>query len=60
MTDNQTDAYPLPSEDENNVFSSSGVAESELPPFQDITEDDIFAHNIDDALLQEIKKAFQI
>ena len=57
MTDNQTDAYPLPSEDENNVFSSSGVAESELPPFQDITEDDIFAHNIDDALLQEIKKA---
>ncbi len=56
MTDNQADAYPMPTEDENNVFPSSGLADPELPPFQNITEDDIFAHNIDDALLQEIKK----
>ena len=55
MTENQTDAYPMPTEGENPSFSPSVPGDQELPPFQDITEEDIFAHNIDDALLQEAK-----
>ena len=54
MTDTLKDSYPMPTEDEN-FASPSDLAEQELPPFQNITEDDIFAHNIDDALLQEAK-----
>lgn len=56
MTDKLTDAYPMPLEEEENISLPSETAELELPPFQDITEDDIFAHNIDDALSQEAKK----
>lgn len=53
MTDTLMDSYPMPQEEGEDISLSSEVIDATLPPFENITEDDIFAHNIDDALMAQ-------